>query len=115
VSSTNLLVAGGVALILSVLAGALAQFVMGGFLGFYVAFFAGPLTAEIIIRITDRLTRAKRGRAMQIVVGAALVAGMLPFALLNLPLVLGLVAEMPPELAVGLFQPNPMMLIFMGI
>jgi hypothetical protein len=115
VASANLLVAGGVALIVSALASALAQFVMGGFLGFYVAFFAGPLTAEIIIRITDRLTRAKRGRAMQIVVGAAMVAGMLPFALLNLPLLLGLLAEVPPEVALGLFQPNPMMLIFMGI
>jgi len=115
VTSANLLVAGGVALIVSALASALTQFVMGGFLGFYVAFFAGPLTAEIIIRITDRLTRAKRGRAMQIVVGAAMVAGMLPFALFNLPLLLGLLAEVPPEMALGLFQPNPMMLIFMGI
>jgi hypothetical protein len=115
VTSTNLMVAGSVALIGSALAGALAQFVMGGFFGFYVAFFAGPLTAEIIIRITDRLTRAKRGPAMQIVVGAAMVAGMLPFALLNLPLLLGLLAGVPPEVALGLFQPNPMMLIFMGI
>jgi hypothetical protein len=115
VTSANLLVAGGVALVASALASALAQFIMGGFLGFYVAFFAGPLTAEIIIRITDRLTRAKRGRAMQITVGAAMVAGMLPFALLNLPLLLGLLADMPPEVAVSLFQPNPMMLIFMGI
>jgi hypothetical protein len=115
VTSANLLVAGGVALVVSALAGALAQFVMGGFLGFYVAFFAGPLTAEIIVRITDRLTRAKRGRPMQIAVGAAMVAGMLPFALLNLPLLLGLLAEVQAEVALGLFQPNPMMLIFIAI
>jgi hypothetical protein len=88
---------------------------MGGFLGFHVALFAGPLTAEAIVRITDRLTRAKRGRTMQIAVGAAMVVGMLPFALVNLPLLLGLSGDLPPEMAAVLFQPNPMMLIFMGI
>jgi len=34
---------------------------------------------------------------------------------LGLALLLGLFAEVPPEVALGLFQPNPMMLIFMGI
>jgi hypothetical protein len=114
VTGANLLTAGVVALIVSALAALLAQFIMGGFLGFYLAFFAGPLTAEVIIRITDRLTRAKRGRAMQITVAVAMVIAILPLALFNLPL-LGLSSQISPEIAIGLFQPNPMLLIYMGI
>jgi hypothetical protein len=114
VTGANLLTAGAVALIASALAALLAQFIMAGFLGFYVAFFAGPLTAEIIIRITDRLTRAKRGRAMQLTVAVAMVVAILPLALFNLPL-LGLSSQISPEIAIGLFQPNPMLLIYMGI
>ena len=84
-------------------------------MGFYIALFIAPLTAEIIVRVTDRLTRAKRGRSMQVAVGVAMVAGMLPFALVNLPVLFGLIGDLPEELAPILFQPNPMMLIFMGI
>jgi hypothetical protein len=108
---------------MSAVAAGLMQFVMGGFLGFYVAFFAGPMTAEVIVRILDRLTRAKRGRAMQIVVAAAMVLAILPVALLW-PLLMALflmagapnaaagVGEMAPAL---LSQVNGMMLIYMLI
>jgi hypothetical protein len=115
VTGAQLLIAGAVALTSSALAAILVQFIGGGYMGFYIALFIAPLTAEIIVRVTDRLTRAKRGRSMQVAVGVAMVAGMLPFALVNLPVLFGLIGDLPEELAPILFQPNPMMLVFLCI
>jgi hypothetical protein len=115
VTGVQLLIAGAVALTCSALAAVLVLFMIVGYMGFYVALFIALLTAEIIVRVTDRLTRAKRGRSMQVAVGVAMVAGMLPFALVNLPVLLGLIDDLPEELAPVLFQPNPMMLIFLCI
>jgi hypothetical protein len=84
-------------------------------MGFYIALFIAPLTAEIIVRVSDRLTRAKRGRSMQLAVGVAMVAGMLPFALVNLPMLFGLLGDLPEELMPTLFQPNLMILLFLCI
>jgi hypothetical protein len=115
ITSAQLLIAGAVAFACAALAAVLIQFIMDGYLGFYVALFVAPLTAEIIVRVTDRLTRAKRGRSMQVAVGVAMVAGMLPFALVNLPVLFGMFGDLPEELAPALFQPNPMVLVFLCI
>jgi hypothetical protein len=123
VSAAHLVIAGVVTLVVSALAAGLMQFVMGGFVGFYVAFFAGPMVAEVIVRIIDRLTRAKRGRAMQIVVATAMVLAILPFALLWPLLMTLFLASGGPDAAAGmsgmapalLSQVNGMMLIYMAI
>jgi len=115
VTGAQLLIAGAVALTGSALAAGLFQFIGGGYMGFYIALFVAPLMAEIIVRLTDRLTRAKRGRSMQVAVGVAMIAGMLPFALINLPVLFGLMNDLPEELAPALYQPNPMMLVFLCI
>ena len=44
---------------------------------------SGPAIAEFIVRIVDRVTKPKRGRPMQITVGAAMVVGTLPLVLIN--------------------------------
>ena len=50
---------------------------------FFLMFFVGPAIAEFVIRIVDSVTRAKRGRPMQIAVGVSLVAGALAAAVLS--------------------------------
>jgi hypothetical protein len=47
-----------------------------GFFSFYLAFILGPLAGALIARIVDRFVRSKRGRAIQITVGVAVVLGM---------------------------------------
>lgn len=54
------------------------------FIGLFLVLLAGPFVAETIIRIVDRVTRVKRGRPMQIVVGLGLALGTLPLVLLTL-------------------------------
>ena len=124
VSTANLIAAGLVTLVVSALAAVLLQFILGdGFVGFYVIFFAGPLAGELIVRITDKVTRAKRGRPMQLVVGGAMALGVLPFALLGRLLVFLLAAaplaedlgELPITGALLLSQVNGLLIIFMLI
>jgi hypothetical protein len=122
VSINNLIVAGLVALIVSALAGVLLQFTLGdSFIGFYVIFFVAPLLGELIVRIIDRVTRVKRGRPIQIVVGAAMAVGMLPIALFGrlLYFYLALPAELRdemPSMGMMLFaQMNMMLVIFAAI
>ena len=49
-----------------------------GFFAFILLIVVGPAIAEFIVRIVDRVTRSKRGTAMQITIGSAIVAGTLP-------------------------------------
>ncbi|HEU4322456.1 MAG TPA: hypothetical protein VFS21_04830 [Roseiflexaceae bacterium] len=73
VSPGNLAATVGVTLLLATIAGALlSSFAFGGlFLGLIL----GWLVAEGLLRVLDRVTHGKRGRAMQIAAGAALLAG----------------------------------------
>jgi hypothetical protein len=59
-----------------------------GFFAFLIVLFVAPLVAELVIRLTDRLTRTKRGRRMQIAVGAGMALGALPWLLASLNLFL---------------------------
>jgi hypothetical protein len=54
----------------------------GGFL-LILLFAVGPGIAELIVRAVERTTRMKRGRAMQITVGLAIVLGALAAWLLR--------------------------------
>ncbi|HEU4325553.1 MAG TPA: hypothetical protein VFS21_20575 [Roseiflexaceae bacterium] len=87
VSTANLIVAGIVALIGAVLGTAVVLFLVMRipFFGLFLALLAGPFSAELLLRLTDRLTGAKRGRSMQIVVGSGLALGGAPLVLLAFP------------------------------
>jgi amino acid transporter len=66
-----------------------------GFFSFIIAFVVGPLAGDLLVRISDRLTHNKKGRAMQLAVAGCYVLGALPWTLLtalagalSLPLIL---------------------------
>lgn len=90
VSGADLAVAGGVTVVFSIVASTLGLLLLGniGFFAFIVAFLLGPVVGDLLVRIIDRLTRAKRGRTVQLTVGLAYGAGIL-FMLCGLALALG--------------------------
>lgn len=87
VSAGNVILGGLVALLATALASFLVLFVARGFFFFFIMIIVGPMIAEVIVRVVDRVTGLKRGRTMQITVGVAMALGALPFALVN-PLLL---------------------------
>lgn len=60
-----------------------------GFFGFIIAFLLGPAAAEMILRILDRVTQAKRGKEMQLTAGITYGLGaaiwLLPQTLFGFP------------------------------
>lgn len=76
------------AAIVAVLAGGLTSVLIValglGFLGIILAFLVAPFFAEMLIRLLDYLTHAKRGREMQLAVGLGLAFGFAPLLLLLL-------------------------------
>lgn len=84
VAPHELAIAAGVALVGSVLVSVPVVFFLGGFgfFGLMIAFIVAPFAAESIVRLLDWLTRAKRGRAMQIAVGVGIAVGAAPLLLL---------------------------------
>ena len=83
VSTGEVVIGGVVALFASALVALVLALFVGrlGFFGFFIIFMVGPAIAEFIVRVVDRVTKLKRGRPMQIVVGVAIVVGTLPFVL----------------------------------
>jgi hypothetical protein len=83
VSARDVVIGGVVALFASAAVALVLSLFMGriGFFGLFIIFFAGPAIAEFIVRVVDWATKLKRGRPMQIAVGAAIVVGTLPFVL----------------------------------
>ncbi|MEN9934146.1 MAG: hypothetical protein RLZZ387_725 [Chloroflexota bacterium] len=53
-------------------------------IGLILTFFAGPFTGELAVRAVERLARGKRGRPMQVAVGAGLALGAAPLLLMSL-------------------------------
>lgn len=53
-----------------------------GFFSFILAFVLGPAAGDLLVRLLDRLTRAKRGRPMQLAVGISYALGASPWILL---------------------------------
>jgi len=93
------LIAAGVSLVIS--------FVMAFFLVriafFLLAFFLAPAAGGVIGTVVWRLTGRRRGRYTAIVVGAGVVAGALPFVLLN-PISIGIYLFMATSAAVAQFR-----------
>jgi hypothetical protein len=83
VSARDVVIGGVVALFASAAVALVLSLFMGriGIFGLFIIFFAGPAIAEFIVRVVDWATKLKRGRPMQIAVGAAIVVGTLPFVL----------------------------------
>ncbi|HMO57830.1 MAG TPA: hypothetical protein PKA05_13765 [Roseiflexaceae bacterium] len=79
-------VAFGVALGCAILVGLLLGLI--GFFGIFLSLIIGPIISDLIVRAVDRVTRAKRGRSMQVAVGVAIAAGTLPLALMLTPFLL---------------------------
>ncbi len=83
VKTIHLVLGALIAVSVSFLLASLLSFVLQGFYGFYVAFAAAPFAGGGVVAVIDRVTRAKRGRSMQLTVGGAIVLGMLPVVLLG--------------------------------
>jgi hypothetical protein len=77
VAIRDYLVAGGVGLALSTVAGVFVPFITGfGFLGFFLALIVGPSVGAGIADLMGRVVR-KRGRGMGLVAGICLVLGVM--------------------------------------
>lgn len=79
VSAVESAIAGATTLVYSVLVSTFALLILGsiGFFGLLVALLLGPVAGDLLVRLTDRFTRGKRGQLMQLSVGIAYVAGFL--------------------------------------
>lgn len=60
------------------------------FISFILAFVLAPIVGEGLVRVLDRLTKAKRGKKIQLTVGISLGLGAAPWLLLVLPSFSGL-------------------------
>ncbi|NCC32207.1 MAG: hypothetical protein EOM24_09310 [Chloroflexia bacterium] len=89
VSEVNLLVAGATALIYSLAISFVAVQLLGmvGFFGFLLAFFLGPLAGNLLVRLSDRFTKGKRGKLMQVALGICYTLGAVPW--LGISLIFG--------------------------
>ncbi len=83
VTSSQLAIAASFAFVCTLLVSFLVVIALGGiFFGFILALIFGPMYAEFLIRVLDRIIRAKRGRQMQLAVGLGMALGALvPFVL----------------------------------
>ncbi len=84
VSTTDMLLAGGIALGAGILAsvGMILILFQIAFFALLIAFIAAPAYGELLVRLLDQATRAKRGQQMQAAAGIGLALGMLPALLL---------------------------------
>lgn len=83
VSASTLLLAGSVTFMLSLVLSFLVEAVLGGWF-IFLSFFIAPAAAEMLIRLLDKVTHAKRGKEMQLTVGIAYGLGAAPWILLPL-------------------------------
>lgn len=84
VSGANLVTAGAVALVYGLLMTFLASQLLGmiGFFGLFAAFLLGPVVGDLLVRLSDRLTRNKKGRPMQLALAGCYALGASPLFLL---------------------------------
>jgi hypothetical protein len=81
---SSAVVGGVIALVASALVAFPFLLFAGGFFAFLIVIFAAPAVAELVIRISDRLTKTKRGRSMQVALGVGFALGGLPWLLLSM-------------------------------
>jgi hypothetical protein len=93
------LIAAGVSLVVSFF----AAFFLARIAFFLIAFFVAPAVGGVIGTVVWRLTGKRRGRYTAVVVGTGVVAGALPFVLLN-PISIGIYLFMATSTAVGQFR-----------
>jgi hypothetical protein len=93
------LIAAGVSLVVSFF----AAFFLARIAFFLIAFFVAPAVGGVIGTVVWRLTGKRRGRYTAVVVGIGVVAGALPFVLLN-PISIGIYLFMATSTAVGQFR-----------
>jgi hypothetical protein len=72
-------------------------------LDFLIAFFLAPAAGGVIGTVVWRMTGKRRGRYTAIVVGTGVVAGALPFVLVN-PITIGIYLFMATSTAVAQFR-----------
>jgi tetratricopeptide (TPR) repeat protein len=89
VGGTELLFTGVIALVYGLLISfvALQALSMIGFFGFILAFLLGPMAGDLLVRMTDRVTKNKRGRSMQLTISICYALGAMPW--LGLLILLG--------------------------
>jgi hypothetical protein len=83
VSTSTLLLTGSVTFMLSLVMSLLINLFLGGWF-IILSFFIAPAAAEMVVRLLDKVTHAKRGREMQLAVGIAYTLGAAPWVLLPL-------------------------------
>jgi hypothetical protein len=88
VSAGNALLTGVVALVTAALVGYPFLLFARGFFVFLIIIFLAPAVAELVIRMSDRLTKTKRGRQIQVAFGVGFALGALPWILLSFNLFL---------------------------
>jgi len=93
------LIAAGVSLVISFF----AAFILARIAFFLIAFFVAPAVGGVIGTVVWRMTGKRRGRYTAVVVGIGVVAGALPFVLLN-PISIGIYLFMATSTAVGQFR-----------
>jgi hypothetical protein len=84
VPTSSAVIGGVVALVASALVAFPFLLFARGFFVFLIVIFAAPAVAELVIRVSDRLTKTKRGRTMQIALGVGFALGAVPWLLLSL-------------------------------
>lgn len=84
VTAGGLVLAGVITLVASVIISyPVTRFLGGLFFAYIVAVIGAPIVAEMIVRLLDRATHAKRGREMQLTVGISYALGTLPWVLFS--------------------------------
>lgn len=93
--------------LIAAVASVVISFVAAAFLArigwFFIAIFVAPAAGGVIGAAVRRLTRKRRGRYTALVVGAGVVAGALPWLMLN-PLAIGIFLFLATSAAVAQFQ-----------
>ncbi|GAB4174797.1 MAG: hypothetical protein Fur005_36690 [Roseiflexaceae bacterium] len=103
--TTGNIVVGSVIGVVSGVLSSVAVLFIGGLplIGLILAIMAGPAAGELTVRLSDRITKSRRGRGMQFAIGGGLLAGMLPmlFFMILAPSLMSLIAGLFAFLAIS--------------
>lgn len=125
VGVASLLVAATVSLLTMVTLTMVGALIFTSLLGYFLAFVVGPLVGDLMQRLGDQLTRARRGRIMQAAFGTAVAVGgmaalilggtLLPAIGLPIPSeAIAMARSMGAQSAATVLLFHPAMLVFVG-